>query len=254
MSSNTVYLVTGANRGMGLGLLTILAARPNTIVFAGARNPDAQSLKDLAAERSNVHPIKFIVNDKANNEAVVAEIEKIAGQLDVIIANAGVAQFYGPVATTPLDEYKAHWEINTLGTIVLYQAAQELLLASPTGIPVFAYVSTGAASMARFLPMKNSAYASSKAAANFIVKALDAENPSLIALAISPGWVATDTGNPAAVANGLPEAPMRVEDVVPGILSRIDGATKEKSSGRFWNFKPTFGGMPWDINTEEVPW
>ncbi|KAJ7644588.1 hypothetical protein FB45DRAFT_999584 [Roridomyces roridus] len=252
--SNTVYLVTGANRGIGLGLVITLAARPNTIVFAGARDPNAQSLKDLAAKHSNVHPIKFVANDPSNNAAAIAEIKKSAGQLDVIIANAGIAKSYGPLAKTPLEEYKEHWEVNTLGTVVLYQAAHELLLASPTGAPIFTYISTGAGSLARYMPMQNSPYGSSKAAANFLVKALDAENPSLIALAISPGWVATDMGNMGAVANGLPEAPVTIEDSVGGILSRIDGATKEKSSGRFWNFKATFGGNPWDIETEEVPW
>ncbi|KAJ7621344.1 hypothetical protein FB45DRAFT_980841 [Roridomyces roridus] len=247
-----VYLVTGANRGIGYGLASTLAARPDAIVFAGARDPAAQSLVDLAAKHPNVHPIKFVANDQANNEAAIAEIKSIAGQLDVIIANAGIAKYYGPVATAPLSEFKDHWEINTLGTVVLFQAAQELLLASPTGAPIFAYISTGGASMGRFFNLTATPYASSKAAANFLIKALDAENPKLIAFALNPGWVQTDMGNSGATANGLPEAPVTVQDSVSGILSRVDGATKEKSSGRFWNFKA--GDGPFDIPTEEVPW
>ncbi|KAJ6490026.1 hypothetical protein C8R45DRAFT_826601, partial [Mycena sanguinolenta] len=91
-------------------------------------------------------------------------------------------------------------------------------------------------------------------AANFLVKVLDAENPALIAMAIHPGWVATEMGNMGAVANGLPQAPVTVEDSVVGILTRIDGATKENSSGRFWNFKAIKDGMAWDLATEEVHW
>ncbi|KAJ7644579.1 hypothetical protein FB45DRAFT_987934 [Roridomyces roridus] len=254
MSNKTVYLVTGANRGIGLGLVSVLAARPDAIVFAGARDPAAQSLKDLAAKHPNLHPIKFVVNDKANNEEAIAEIKKTAGQLDVVIPNAGVAKYVGPVSTTPPSEYRDHWEINTLGTIVLFQAAQELLLASPTGAPIFAYISTGAGSISRYFSLQATPYGSSKAAANFIVKALDAENPTLVVFAISPGWVATDMGNPGAAAAGLSEAPISVAESVEGVLSRIDGATKEKSSGRFWNFKPTFGGMPWDLDQDEIPW
>lgn len=91
MSTKLVYLVTGSNRtnAIGYGLVTKLAERPNAVVFAGARDPNVQSLRDLATKHSNVYPIKFVVNDRANNEAAIADIKKTAGQLDVIVANAG---------------------------------------------------------------------------------------------------------------------------------------------------------------------
>ncbi|KAJ7766527.1 hypothetical protein DFH07DRAFT_809301 [Mycena maculata] len=254
MSTVTVYLISGANRGIGYGLVASLAARPNTIVFAGARDPAAQSLKELAAKHSNVHPVKLTSGDKADNEAAVAEIQKTAGQLDVVIANAGIANYYGPLATTPLSEYREHWEVNTLGPVVLFQATHTLLLASPSGTPTFALISTGAASISAYYHMQAGPYGSSKAAANFLVKALDAENPTLIALAIHPGWVATDMGNVGAGFAGLPQAPVTTEDSVKGILSRIDGATREKTGGRFWNWKAESNGKPWDIPTEEIPW
>ncbi|KAJ7124007.1 aflatoxin biosynthesis ketoreductase-like protein nor-1 [Mycena crocata] len=254
MSGKTVYLVTGANRGIGYGIVVALAARENTVIFAAARDPSAQSLKDLSAKYPSVHPIKFTSGDEADNKAAIAEIQKTAGQLDVVIANAGIAKYVGPLATTPLSEFRDHWEVNTLGTVVLFQAAQKLLLASPTGVPIFAYISSGAGSIARYFGLSSAAYGSSKAAANFLVKAIAAENPSLVAFAISPGWVATDMGNFGAKSAGLPEAPFTVGDSVEGIMSRIDGATVEKSSGRFWNFKPTSGGNPWDLDADEVPW
>lgn len=34
----TVYIVTGANRGLGLALTTTLALRPSTVIFACIRN------------------------------------------------------------------------------------------------------------------------------------------------------------------------------------------------------------------------
>jgi norsolorinic acid ketoreductase len=253
-SDKTVYLISGANRGIGYGLAALIAARPNTIVFAGARDPTAQSLKDLAAKHSNVHPVKLTSGDQADNEAAIAEIQKTAGRLDVLIANAGIAKYIGTLATTPLSEFRDHWEVNTLGIVVLFQAAHALLLASPTGAPIFAYISSGAASMTRYFDTQIAAYGSSKAAANFFVKVLDAEHPSLIAIAINPGWVATEMGNLSAVANGMPAAPVTVEDSAKGVISKIDSATKEKSSGRFWNFYAHMSGRPWDIETEEVPW
>jgi hypothetical protein len=82
--------VSGANRGIGYALAAAIAARSNTIVFAGARDPAAQSLKDLAAKHPNVHPVKLTSGDEADNAAAAAEIQKTAGHIDVIIANAGI--------------------------------------------------------------------------------------------------------------------------------------------------------------------
>ncbi|KAJ7035711.1 hypothetical protein C8F04DRAFT_1258592 [Mycena alexandri] len=252
-TDETVYLISGTNRGIGYSLAALIAARPSTIVFAGARDPTAQSLKDLAAKHPNVHPVKLTSGDQADNEAAIAEIQKTAGRLDVLIANAGIAKYAGMFTTTPLSEFRDHWEVNTLGTVVMFQAAHALLLASPTGAPIFAYISSAGGSMARYYHAQSAAYGSSKAAANFFIKVLDAEHPSLIAVAIHPGWVATEMGNSGAARMGLPAAPVMVEDSVKGVMSKIDGATKEKSSGRFWNFCAD-SGRPWDIETEEIPW
>ncbi|KAJ7432710.1 hypothetical protein B0H11DRAFT_2297241 [Mycena galericulata] len=109
-SDKIVYLISGANRGIGYSLAAAIAARLNTIVFAGARDPAAQSLKDLAAKHSNVHPVKLTSGDQADNEAAIAEIQKTAGRLDVIIANAAISNYYGTLATTPLSQFKDHWE------------------------------------------------------------------------------------------------------------------------------------------------
>jgi norsolorinic acid ketoreductase len=128
-----------------------------------------------------------------------------------------------------------------------------LLLASPTHAPIFTVISSVAGSIGGYYPLHATAYGASKAAANFLVKVLDDEHPFLIALAIHPGWVAMDMGNMGAVASEMPHVPVGVEDSVAGILSHVDGATREKSSGRFWNFGITEGN-PWDIQMDEVPW
>jgi hypothetical protein len=106
--SPTVYLVSGANRGIGksnptqsarlsltsvlpgLGLVKALATRPEAIVFAGARNPSsANELGELAKTQKNVHVLKLTSCDEADNRAAVAEIKRTAGALHVVIANAG---------------------------------------------------------------------------------------------------------------------------------------------------------------------
>ncbi|KAJ7604490.1 hypothetical protein FB45DRAFT_956824 [Roridomyces roridus] len=254
MSSKVVYLVSGGNRGIGKGLVDELAKRPNAIIFAGARDPSAASLKELAAKYPNkVYPVKLVLTDKESNEAAAAYIEKTAGQLDVVIANAGIAKNFGTVAVAPVSEFRDHYEANTVGMIVLWQAVHKLITASPTGAPIFAYISTIAGSIGSFVNMNSPTYGHSKAAANYLIKCLDSENPNLVAMAIHPGWVQTDLGNGGATANGLPAAPYTLDEAISGILGRVDGATREKSGGKFFN-AVIKSGMPWDIPTEEIVW
>ena len=115
MATPTVYLISGANRGIGafppyhfilaakrlthtpkgLGIVTALAARPDTIVFAGARNPSgATALANLAqAHPENVYTVQLTSGSRADNETAVKEIQRVVGRLDVVIANAGTLLF-----------------------------------------------------------------------------------------------------------------------------------------------------------------
>ena len=53
MSSTHVYLVTGANRGIGLELAKQILRNPKNRLVAGARDTEAESLKKLQAEHGN---------------------------------------------------------------------------------------------------------------------------------------------------------------------------------------------------------
>jgi norsolorinic acid ketoreductase len=143
--------------------------------------------------------------------------------------------------------------VNSLGLVVLFQAVHKLLFASPTGAPKLAYISSALGSIGGYIDLAATAYGASKAAANYLVKAFDVENPSLVTLAISPGWVATEMGNLGAVSSGMPQAPVTLEDSIAGTLSRVDAVTKE-TSGRFWNFRIETEGNPWSVATDEIPW
>jgi norsolorinic acid ketoreductase len=87
-----ILAVTGANRGIGLTLVQQLSARPNTVVFAGARSlPSADSqLGELAAKSPKV-VIPLVINsaNEKDNTAAAEVVKSKAGKVDVLIANAG---------------------------------------------------------------------------------------------------------------------------------------------------------------------
>jgi norsolorinic acid ketoreductase len=113
-------------------------------------------------------------------------------KLDVVIANAGISNYFGKATVTPAEEMLSHFKINTVAPLLLFQATVPLLNAAAT--PKFITISSGAGSISNMgnLPVANTAYGASKAAANFVTRKIHFENPNLIAFPIQPGWLQTD--------------------------------------------------------------
>ena len=61
-------LVTGANRGIGLGLVEQLAAKPDVeIVFAASRKPDSPAFAKLNEKyNGKIYPVELEVVDEAS--------------------------------------------------------------------------------------------------------------------------------------------------------------------------------------------
>ncbi|KAK0659828.1 Norsolorinic acid ketoreductase [Lasiodiplodia hormozganensis] len=240
------YLVTGAARGIGFGLVETLVQRPGVTVVAAIRDitkrEGVESLNAKAAKGSKVVAVQIRAGDPDDAQALPATLlENGIEHLDVVIANAGISNYYGTAATTPLEQFRDHFEVNTIGLVALFQPVLPFLEKSKH--PVLVYVSTAVASMGRPFPLLSSAYGASKAAGNFIITKISQENPKLIAFAISPGWVQTDMGNMGAKSAGLEATPETLEASVSGILNRVDNATLEKDGGKFKDYKED--DIPW---------
>lgn len=107
--------------------------------------------------------------------------------LDVVIANAGIGNFWGTALATPISKFKEHLDVNVTGTLVLFQAVHELLSAAsnpkfiPLGTPV------GSIGEMENYPLGSTAYGSSKAALNFLTRKLHFENPNMVIYPLAPG-------------------------------------------------------------------
>ncbi|CAF1622497.1 unnamed protein product, partial [Didymodactylos carnosus] len=91
-------LITGANRGIGLGIVNYLASsselKPDYI-FAGYRKPEeSKELLELGQSKKNVIPVRLdITNDESIKDAKFEVEGKLSGKgLNMLINNAGVAK------------------------------------------------------------------------------------------------------------------------------------------------------------------
>ncbi|KAK3063137.1 hypothetical protein LTS18_002658, partial [Coniosporium uncinatum] len=136
MTTNTTYLITGANRGIGRGLATAYLLRPNSTVIAAVRDPEKSTSKDLAnlptAQGSKLITVKIDSTSESDPaEAVKSLSEHSVSHLDVVIANAGDSR-YAHVADVSIGDMMYLYKTNTIGPLLLLQATLPLLKAAST--------------------------------------------------------------------------------------------------------------------------
>ncbi|KAL4865138.1 hypothetical protein BDV12DRAFT_175087 [Aspergillus spectabilis] len=238
----TVYLVTGASRGLGKGLVAAFLLRPNSIVVAGVRNVASQGPALVSLPRGDSSELIIVQLDCASRtdpgEAIkTLQAEHGLSYLDVVIANAAIAANYGPASTMPLEYLETHMQINAYAVLLLFQATRLMLQAAtphtpPQFICIGAPISTitEMESCAR-APLTN--YGLSKLAACYLVRKFHFENKWLLAYIVDPGHIQTDMGAQAARLFGRKEAPTTIEESVSGICARMAEASKETTSGHF---------------------
>ncbi|RDW75240.1 hypothetical protein BP6252_06382 [Coleophoma cylindrospora] len=248
-SANTTYLITGANRGIGLGLIQVYLARPNTTTIAAVRDPDHPTSQALSALPHGANSKLILVKlDSASPTDAADAITTLQTQhnitsLDVVIANAGIAKVQPLVRELQLADLEEHNHVNVSGPVLLFQATLPLMLKAAA--PKFVGISSSAASIAamgeRYFP--NAAYGPSKVTLNYLLRKMHFEHEELTVFPIDPGFVQTELGNTGANNLGLEQADITVEESVNGVVAVIDKATRETHSGRFAHYLG--GELPW---------
>ncbi|RDW93049.1 putative Zn(II)2Cys6 transcription factor [Aspergillus mulundensis] len=240
---------------LGHALAKSYLSRPNHTVIGTVRDTSSPSLSTLTTQTAPgskllLYPLES-TNDTHYTDLSTSLATAGITHLNLVIANAGVAHPPGTPASVGIEDVRAVFDVNALGTLRLFQALRGLLeRGAAQGREVkWVSVSSGAGSIEgckvygrgteKVVP-----YGVSKAAVNWVTVAIHASETWLTAFAIHPGWVQTEMGNAGARVMGLKEAPNTVEEAITKTVATIDDATRESSGGRFVNV----------IDGTEIPW
>jgi NAD(P)-dependent dehydrogenase (short-subunit alcohol dehydrogenase family) len=238
------WVITGANRGIGLALVQLLAAKKDIVVFAGVRDhTKIGALAQVKAKHNNVHVVEIPSGNVKANERAAAEIAKVTDHVDVLVANAGIANNWQKLELVDADVVREHLEVNTVGTFVLFKAFLPLL--RKAGESKFVPITTEVASATRPVPYPVTAVSISKAATNFLTRRIVVEHADdgIIAFPINPGGVKTDIGAQAAKeAFGMEEFSLTAEESASGIISVIEKADKSANE-KFFSYDGSV--LPW---------
>jgi NAD(P)-dependent dehydrogenase (short-subunit alcohol dehydrogenase family) len=121
-------LVSGAGRGLGRALVTVLAEAGAGEVIAGTRKPEAR--EELKALSPRITPVQLDVT----NDADIAAVAQM-GAVDILINNAGFAGFGNPL-TMSFDDIERELTVNYLGVLRLTRAIAPSMIAQRDGMIV----------------------------------------------------------------------------------------------------------------------
>jgi NAD(P)-dependent dehydrogenase (short-subunit alcohol dehydrogenase family) len=235
--SNSIALVTGANKGIGKEIARQLAADGLT-VYVGSRDAGRgqRAVDEIGGDT------RLLVLDVTDDKSIAAAAEQVPS-LDILVNNAGMMVDAASPPEADVDSFRRTYETNVFGVLAVTNAFLPALRRSAA--PRIVNISSGTGSLtissstaSTFSPGGGAAYRSSKTALNaltlFYAQALAGEGFKVNALA--PGLRRTDLNDRAAASDGDPAE--AAAGAVRLALLGDDGPTGEFRS--------------WDLT--DVPW
>ncbi|WP_329562901.1 SDR family oxidoreductase [Kitasatospora sp. NBC_01266] len=131
-----VALVTGASRGIGLGIARELVDRGARVCIT-ARNPEplAEAVRDLGGEAHAI-AVAGKADDPAHQQAAVEQVMASFGRLDLLVNNTGINPVFGPVLDTDLAAAAKILAVNVLAPLAWTRLAHQAWMGEHGGAVV----------------------------------------------------------------------------------------------------------------------
>jgi NADP-dependent 3-hydroxy acid dehydrogenase YdfG len=226
-----VALITGASSGIGEATARTLSGLGAATVLVARRADRLEQLAgELRAAGGRVLTVAADVTDQQQAAAAVEQAVSELGRLDIVINNAGVLAM-GPIATTPVEEWRGMISTNIDGVLFVTQAAVPHLIRAAQDPPrrVTDLVNVSSTS-ARTQRSGTAVYSLTKSGVNAFSESLRQELiPSGVRVSVvEPGTVQTDliapppgTPKPPAASSGVELLqPQDVADAIAYMVTR----------------------------------
>jgi 3-oxoacyl-[acyl-carrier protein] reductase len=121
-------LITGGSKGIGYGIAEVLIKEGWKVAITGRHAAQVETAITKLNSQKKDHALG-IVADVRNYEQQQAAVEKILhtwGQLDVLVANAGIGRF-GSIETTTPEQWNETMDTNLTGVFYSVKACLEAL-------------------------------------------------------------------------------------------------------------------------------
>ncbi len=203
-----VALVTGANRGIGRGLVDALAAAGATVAVTSRAERDAEEVAaEVVAGGGTATAHGLDVSDVGSIRSAVDAIVDRHGRIDVLVANAGLGANHPALHVTERD-WDEMMDVNAKGLFFTAQAVGHVMVAQGSGRIV------AISSQASLVGIRDHAvYCASKGAVNQLVRVL--------ALEWAPNGVTVNAVAPTFIHT--PGTAERLDDpaYLAGVVDRI---------------------------------
>ncbi|MDE7324898.1 MAG: SDR family oxidoreductase [Lachnospiraceae bacterium] len=222
-------LITGASRGIGYLAAKFMAGEGcNLILHSRKLEHTKKIMEEATAMGVTVHAVEAELSDPAEVERMLAEIDALSVDVDIVMNNAGLQVAYrNDYLKTPVSDFTESFQVNCITpTMICYHFIPRMV---ENGFGRIINTTSGIR-----LEPQQAGYSASKAALDKITIDLGStlEGTNVLINLTDPGWCRTDLGGPYA-----PNAP---ESAFPGIV--VGAFVEDGKSGRYLN-APYFTGM-----------
>jgi NAD(P)-dependent dehydrogenase (short-subunit alcohol dehydrogenase family) len=222
--SGKVALVTGGNRGIGLGMASALAQSGAQVAIWGRDGAKNEEAVEALSKHTTARAYAVDVTEEAAVIKAMAQTAQDFGRIDSVFANAGVGYGAPSFVDMSTEVYRKTLAVNLDGVFwTLREACRHMVERYKQGDREGGSL-VGVASLAAVEgAARNEAYAATKGGVISMMKSIAVEHAryGVRANAILPGWIATDM---TAMAQA---APQFAEKVIPRVPARRWGTPED---------------------------
>jgi NAD(P)-dependent dehydrogenase (short-subunit alcohol dehydrogenase family) len=237
----SVWVITGANRGLGLEFVNQLSGTKSNTIIGATRSlsSDLTALENLKTKNGNIHILECDTSSIPSIERFAKDIAGILGpdqKISYLLNNAGINSVpHEKALSMSLAGITEQITTNVLGPAKTVE-----LLSSHLGKgTVVMNMTSGLGSIAtaqKGTVTKGTTYSISKAALNMLTvhQSVELKSRGVVVICMDPGWVKTRMGGKGAQ--------MEQHDSISSML-KVLGGLKESDTGKYYQY-----------SGEEMPW